>query len=409
VQQFKQVAMVPGNPKYDQAVARKRELYTRSDDLRSPFFRDYTRILHCNAYRRLKHKTQVFYATSGDHVCTRMEHVQHVASICYSLAQGMGLNSELAQAIALGHDLGHAPFGHQGEAILRRIVFRELGTQENYWHERNSLRFVDSIETLPDPQGVEQNLNLTYGVRDGIICHCGEVSDEALLPREQGVDLAVMERPNQYAPWTWEGCIMKVADKIAFLGRDLEDAVSLGILSEDERRTLARLLGRWLVGVNLANLPNTLLINIFIRDLLLNSTPEGGIRFSKDMLKFIHELASFSLKNIYNHPRLMPFLAYATTMLEQLFSHLKRYYAGMETIRRLEDERPIYPELHGNFSSYLKKYSVMQQTLDFTPNYGHITLYDLSQERDYLQAIIDFLSGMTDHYAIKTFQELLQM
>ncbi|MCL2549062.1 MAG: HD domain-containing protein, partial [Symbiobacteriaceae bacterium] len=202
---FASEAMLPGHPGYSDATARLRGLYHRDEELRSPFYRDYTRILHCNAYRRLKHKTQVFFATGNDHICTRMEHVQHVATISYTLAKALGLNTELAQAIALGHDLGHAPFGHHGEEVLRRLVQREIGESEDYWHERNSLRFADLIETLPDSLGNEQNLNLTYGVRDGIICHCGEVTDEALAPRSELVDLSRILHANQYTPWTWEG------------------------------------------------------------------------------------------------------------------------------------------------------------------------------------------------------------
>ena len=406
---FAAEGIFPGNPKYEEAVRRQRELYRRDEELRSPFYRDYTRILHCNAYRRLKHKTQVFFATGNDHICTRMEHVQHVATISYTLGKALGLNTELAQAIALGHDLGHAPFGHHGEEVLGRLVRRELGISEDYWHERNSLRFVDLIETLPDALGNEQNLNLTYAVRDGIICHCGEVQEEALYPRSEAVDLEVMRRANQNAPWTWEGCVMKIADKIAFLGRDLEDAVSLGILSETERRTLGRLLSRDLDSLNLSSLSNTTLINTFVRDLLQHSSPKNGIRFGKDTLKLIHELVYFSYHNIYNHSRLKPFAAYATLLLEQLFAHLVRYYSAAETVHALQEEAHLYPTLHGNFGGFLLKYGSGQQTLLQEQSYGYATLYDLSQEQDYKRAIIDFISGMTDQYAIKTFQELLYL
>jgi len=320
----------------------------------------------------------------------------------------MGLNPELAQTIALGHDLGHAPFGHHGEAVLRRLVRRELGTGEDFWHEKNSLRFVDHIETLPDLQGNEQNLNLTYAVRDGIICHCGEVTEEALVPRDAALDLETLQYANQYAPWSWEGCIMKVADKIAFLGRDLEDSVALGILTESHRRTLARMLSHSLGGeLDLANLPNTLLINSFVEDLLANSSPRRGVRFSSKMLKLIRELSTFSFYNIYDHVRLKPFAAYASLLLDQLFNHLSRNYKGVDTIRHLESESQIYPTLHGGFSGFLRKYSTLQQMLVADHSYGHSVLYDLTLERDYKQAIVDYISGMTDHFALKCFQEIL--
>jgi dGTPase len=137
---FKKVSTHEGNPKWEPGIFRLRPLYKKPNDIRSEFARDYTRILHSTAYRRLKHKTQVFFATRNDHVCTRIEHVTHVASVSYTIANYLGLNTELTNAIALGHDVGHAPFGHAGESFLKEIVANEIG--ETFWHERNSLRFV---------------------------------------------------------------------------------------------------------------------------------------------------------------------------------------------------------------------------------------------------------------------------
>ncbi|NLM97596.1 MAG: HD domain-containing protein [Halanaerobiaceae bacterium] len=119
---FSKVAAVKGNDQWDIFVKRQSDIYQRLDDIRSDFWRDYNRILHCTAYRRLKHKTQVFFATRNDHICTRIEHVNHVASVSATLCKKLSLNVELAVAIATGHDLGHAPFGHEGEKILREIV-----------------------------------------------------------------------------------------------------------------------------------------------------------------------------------------------------------------------------------------------------------------------------------------------
>lgn len=129
------------------------------------------------------------------------------------------------------HDLGHTPIGHEGEEILKEIV-KEF-SEDEFWHEKNSLRFVDKLETLPGPCGKEHNLLLTYAVRDGIISHCGEVDnahDDPIKPRMANIPLENIIMPNQYQPFTWEGCIVKVADKIAYLGRDIEDAVSLRVL-----------------------------------------------------------------------------------------------------------------------------------------------------------------------------------
>jgi dGTPase len=115
---FSKVSAHEGNPKWEQGISRMQPLYKKPNEIRSEFARDYNRILHCTAYRRLKHKTQVFFATSHDHVCTRIEHVTHVSSVSYTIANYLGLNTELTNAIAIGHDLGHAPFGHAGEKFL---------------------------------------------------------------------------------------------------------------------------------------------------------------------------------------------------------------------------------------------------------------------------------------------------
>ena len=125
-------------------IKREKELYSRADDIRSPFARDYTRILHSMAYRRLKHKTQVFFNINNDHICTRMEHVNHVESVSSTIAKELGLNEELTKAISIGHDLGHAPFGHHGEKVLSK--FSEKYLHKKFWHEQNGLRFVDNIE-----------------------------------------------------------------------------------------------------------------------------------------------------------------------------------------------------------------------------------------------------------------------
>jgi dGTPase len=188
----------------------------------------------------LKHKTQVFFATSNDHICTRLEHVNHVSSVSYTIADYLGLNTELTAAISIGHDLGHAPFGHVGERILEKILQDVIG--DTFWHEGNSLRFADYYETLSDPEGYEQNLCLTYAVRDGIVCHCGEVDENALRPRDQIIDLYEIKKAGEYPPFSWEGCVVKIADKISYLGRDIEDAYTLGILTEAQKNELSKII-----------------------------------------------------------------------------------------------------------------------------------------------------------------------
>jgi dGTPase len=143
---FQSVSTNPDNPNWEKCIARQESIYRRSNDIRSEFERDYTRILHSNGYRRLKTKTQVFFATKNDHICTRIEHVNHVASVSNTIAKHLGLNTELVNAIALGHDIGHAPFGHHGETVIRSLINENL-TDGSFWHEKNSLFFIDSIET----------------------------------------------------------------------------------------------------------------------------------------------------------------------------------------------------------------------------------------------------------------------
>ena len=159
------------NKNWENIISRKNKLYMRNNDIRSEFERDYTRIIHSTACRRMKHKTQVFFTPQNDHICTRIEHVTHVESISYTIAKYLGLNTELTKAIATAHDIGHSPFGHKGEKILSEISQRDIG--ECFWHEKNGLDMVDKIELLEDPNGNKQNLNLTYAVRDVIISHCG--------------------------------------------------------------------------------------------------------------------------------------------------------------------------------------------------------------------------------------------
>jgi dGTPase len=138
---FAKVAATEEHNNWKLLVKREYPIYSRVNNIRSEFGRDYTRILHSLAYRRLKHKTQVFFNTNNDHICTRMEHVAHVESVSFKIAKYLGLNTELTKAISAGHDLGHAPFGHQGEVVIKALAKQYL--KDDFWHEKNGLRFVD--------------------------------------------------------------------------------------------------------------------------------------------------------------------------------------------------------------------------------------------------------------------------
>ncbi|MBQ7970211.1 MAG: dNTP triphosphohydrolase [Treponema sp.] len=413
------------SPKWKQATNREIELYQRNNDIRSPFERDYTRLLHCQAYRRLKHKTQVFFAPHNDHICTRMEHVSHVASVASTIAKHLGLNEQLASAIALGHDIGHAPFGHHGEDCLNKLLEQKEGfnAPKKFWHERNSLFFADYIETLQDPSGVEQPLNLTYAVRDGLICHCGEIDQQGIKPRAEDIDLYSIKRPGLIQPFTWEGCVVKIADKIAYLGRDIEDARQYHILDMASYRQLREIVGstlgfekkgaRALRSGKAVN--TTVLINDLIVDLCEQSSPEKGICFSDEYFKFILELKKFNFANIYNHWRLQEFQIYAENIIKTIFRTLKKTQMYVQT-GRASQVLKLYPKLCSTFEDWLIKHSNYKH---FSPEkhsfvdkkailrYNTPQIFDITDEESYTKCIIEFISGMTDQFAIQVYEEII--
>ena len=397
----------PGHQKWDVAISRQKPLYERESDIRSAFSRDYNRIIHCTAYRRLKHKTQVFFATSNDHICTRIEHVNHVTSISQTIATYLGLNTELTMAMAMGHDIGHAPFGHQGETILKEISQKELG--KSFWHEKNSLRFVDKCETLEDPNGKDKNLNLTYAVRDGIICHCGEVDDLAIFPRKTVIDLESIEEPGKTQPYTWEACVVKIADKIAYLGRDIEDARTLKIIERSDLVMLIDTLKNLIKSKNISRkINNTILIHDFIINLCQHSSLKKGIKISPDRLEIMRALRKFNYDNIYNHSRLDNFKKYSELILKSIYNKLRSFYKGIDTIKELEryKENDMYLITLPLFSEWIKKYCKNSSIFTRIKKYENEALYDLENEKDYYQAVIDFIAGMTDSFAIKVFDDI---
>ncbi len=394
---------VAGTTKQDN-YKRETPLYSRSEDIRGEFERDYNRILHCNAYRRLKHKTQVFFATDNDHVCTRIEHVNHVAAVSYTIAKHLGLNTDLTKAIAIGHDLGHAPFGHEGERILSEILNNKL--KEKFWHEKNSLIFADYLETLTDPKGKEVNLNLTYAVRDGIISHCGEVKAEPIFPREEYIDLHKIQSPNQYSPFTWEGCIVKVADKIAYLGRDIEDGLTLGVLKYSQLRELKKSLKN-IIDVSIREINNTVLMHSFIVDLCDSSSPKTGICFSEKYFKLIELVKNFNYENIYRHTRLNHFKKYASLVINSIFEALMDFYDGRNTLAKIGENRCLFPQITDTFSRWLIKYSNIDTEEKRRIRCENVSIFDIDNYSDYVRLAVEYISGMTDNYAIKLHKELI--
>lgn len=227
----------------------------QESDIRTCFQRDRDRIIHSNAFRRLKHKTQVFLSPEGDHYRTRLTHTLEVSQIARTISRGIGLNEDLTEAIALGHDLGHTPFGHAGERALNEVF------PGGFRHYEQSLRVVDKLEK--DGEG----LNLTYEVRDGIVCHTvGKEAD------------------------TLEGRVVKLADRIAYINHDIDDAVRAGVLSEEDLpREICNVLGN----------SKSKRINTLVVSAIENSADD--IRLADEIKQPFDELHSFMYKMVYTN------------------------------------------------------------------------------------------------------------
>lgn len=259
----------------DRSTGRPRPEPEREEDVRTCFQRDTDRIVHSKAFRRLMHKTQVFLNPEGDHYRTRMTHTLEVTRIAKTVTRALGLNEDLAEAIAMGHDLGHTPFGHAGEAALTECWGRP------FRHNEQSLRVVDILEK--DGQG----LNLCNEVREGIVGHTGPV-----------------------IPKTLEGQIVRRADQIAYVNHDIDDAIRAGILTaEDIPRDIAAILGE-----NQRDRINTLVCNM-----IFTSREAGSICMTQEIQKALADLRSFMFARVYHNPVAKGEESKARDMLQMLF------------------------------------------------------------------------------------------
>jgi dGTPase len=258
----------------------------RPDDeecpLRTPFQRDRDRIVHCKAFRRLKHKTQVFIAPEGDHFRTRLTHTLEVSGISRGVARALRLNEDLAEAIALGHDLGHAPFGHSGEEALDNVLEAEHGRR--FRHNQQSLRVVEHLER--DGEG----LNLTWEVRDGILNHTGEGE-----------------------PATLEGAIVRLVDRFAYVNHDIDDALRAGILDYGELPAAP---------LELLGGGSSERIDALVHDLVETSDVAGAIAQSPVYRDALLELREFMFDRVYLSARARAETTRAAEMVEWVF----RYY-----------------------------------------------------------------------------------
>ncbi len=400
MKKFEKVATNKNSTKWKNAIQRETQLYSHTyglSTMRTDFDRDYTRIINTNAYKRLKHKTQVFFSPENDHICTRIEHVNLVESVSYTIASYLGLNTELTRAIAVAHDLGHSSFGHQGEKILSSISEREYG--ETFWHEKNGLHFVDNLELLVDFENRKRNLNLTYAVRDGIISHCGEIDEENLFPRNECLNLKEYQIPNQYAPYTWEACVVKIADKISYIGRDIEDAKVMKILTDKQVQKIDEQIQK--VDIN-----NTNIINFLTVDLCKNSSPEKGLRFSKQAMEVMKMIKDFNYQNIYRNEKILPSVRYFKIVMNEIFYCLQNEFNEKRTIYNLKKMARYYPNLSHEFVTWLSNYAKTEDRNE--EEYNNKIIYNLQNRDDYAKSIIDYMSGMTDKYIIQIYDEIVR-
>lgn len=250
-------------------------------DIRPVFQRDRDRIVHCKAFRRLKDKTQVFLSPEGDHYRTRLTHTLEVSQNARTIARALKLNEELVEAIALGHDLGHTPFGHAGERALNKVC--PLGFE----HSEQSVRTVDRLEK--DGQG----LNLTYEVRDGILNH-----------------------QTSGRPHTLEGKVVRLSDKIAYIHHDMDDAVRAGILTEQDVPAQIRAV--------LGDTPGKRL-DRFIHDIITNSMGKDDIIMSESVAKAMKDIRQFMFENVYKNPIAKSEEAKAEALMETLYHHYLKH------------------------------------------------------------------------------------
>ena len=265
-------------------------------DIRPSFFHDSDRIIHSYCYSRYIDKTQVFYLVENDHITHRVLHVQLVSKIARTIGRFLNLNEDLIEAISLGHDVGHTPFGHDGE----RIISRFLQEQGEGVFEHN----VQSFRLFHDLEAYGKGLNLTAQVLDGIICHNGEIlqnsygcnrnkTSERLLV-EYHDSLKGIFKSKDMVPMTLEGCVMRISDVIAYIGRDIEDAIILKLVKrEDIPHEITEVLGN----------RNAEIVNTLITDLVNNSIDKDSLAFSPDVFEALDQLKKWNYENIYHNPK----------------------------------------------------------------------------------------------------------
>lgn len=330
------------------------------DDHRMPYKRDVDRILHSKAYSRYVDKTQVVYLVDNDHITHRSLHVQLVSSFARGIAEILRLNLDLVEAIALGHDVGHGPFGHEGEGYLSALSIEfDNGP---FCHPLQSCRLFSEIEPL----------NLGMAVYDGFLCHDGGMSGPVLIPRfDKTWEDHFQERKQKknhpesnIMPGTLEGCLVKLCDTMSYLGRDIEDALNLGILQPDE------------VPKTILGTKNREILAVLAADIIRHSYDKDYIAISEEAYDALRTLRRFNFQHIYSHPKLKVESSKIKTSYCLLFEWLLEDFNAQK-------ER-----------SYLWTHFLQKRSEKY-----------LSQATA-VQMVIDYISGMTDNFFVRTLEKI---
>ena len=340
-----------------------KENIEKENEIRPVFFRDADRIIHSFTYTRYIDKTQVFPFTRNDHITHRVLHVQLVSKIARMIGKALNLNEDLIEAIALGHDVGHTPFGHKGEQFLDEICkMEQIGS---FKHNAQSVRFLKDIEEI----------NLSLQTLDGILAHNGEMIQDKYKPISKTKEEFLLELKSSFedesfdkkiVPMTLEGCVVRISDIIAYIGRDIEDAIIVGTIKrEDIPEDIVRVLGN----------NNSIIVDTITKDIIKNSIGKDYISFSKEVFEAMAKLKKWNYENIYTSEDACK----NESIIREYFNKLFEVY-----LRYLEEE---------NDDSNLSKKNIKEFVEQRSKEYLETT----NKKR----IVIDYLAGQTDHYFLR--------
>lgn len=322
------------------------------DDIRTPFFRDIDKIVYSLSYTRYMDKTQVFSFNDNDNISKRMTHVQMVSKIARTIGRALRLNEDLIEAAALGHDLGHVPFGHVGERILNDL---SLQYNEGYFNHN-----IQSVRILMNLENNGRGSNITLQVLDAIMCHNGELELEEYHPVQKSKEDFLREYELSYkdkdlikklVPMTLEGCVVRISDIIAYIGRDIEDAIRIGMIKEEDVP---------LDIVEVLGIRNSEIIDTIINDLLVNSLDKDYLSLSNKVFEAIKKLKKYNFDYIYSKVNTKEMICLYEDMFRMVFEE------SLEDIRNANKNGRIYEVfLNGMEDEYLKEVSDVRKVIDY--------------------------------------------